>query len=138
MEEQAFLSTLPLRIKNRRRRISTNVPKPDVSMSASDRVAQLNRDDPDHDPDETSSDDDPGKLHKGKRRDGTITPTSHSATTGFVGLSCGRDAPNVHYVSPVKESPDIFSRPDLVDGSRYYVKRRIKIGNTSKYIPEGI
>jgi hypothetical protein len=70
--------------------------------------------------------------------DGTMTPTGHTTATGFVGLSCGKDAPNVHYVSPIKDTPDSFSRPDLVDGSRYYVKRRIKIGNSSKFIPEGI
>jgi hypothetical protein len=134
MEEQAFLSTLPLRIKNRRRRASTNTSKPETSTTSNDRVVHLQDD---ADSDATSSEDEPGTLRKAKRI-GTMTPTSHSTSTGFVGLSCGRDAPNVHYVNPMKETPDIFSRPDLVDGSRYYVKRRIKIGNSSKFIPEGI
>lgn len=136
MEEQAFLSTLPLRTKHRRRRVSTNTSKPEISTTTNERVVYLNRDDADSDA--TSSEDEPGKLRKAKRMDGTMTPTSHTTATGFVGLSCGKDAPNVHYVSPMKETADIFSRPDLVDGSRYYVKRRIKIGNSSKFIPEGI
>jgi len=132
MEEQAFLSTLPLRIKNRRRRISTTAPKSDNN----EKAIQVNPDDGEHDSDATSSDDELGKLRKAKGVDGTMTPTSHGTATGFVGLSCGKDAPNVHFVSPTKESPEIFARPDLVDGSRYYVKRRIKIGNSSRYIPE--
>ena len=132
MEEQAFLSTLPLRMKNRRRRASASISKPD----ANEKVAQLNPDERDPESDATSSDDELGKLRKATATDGTMTPTSYSAATGFVGLSCGKDAPNVHYVSPAKEASDIFARPDLVDGSRYYVKRRIKIGNSSKYIPE--
>jgi len=96
-------------------------------------------DEQDRDSDETSSDEEPGtrRASNGAVVEGAMTPTSHTVTTGFVGLSCGKDAPNVHFVSPAKEIPDIFSRPDLVDGSRYYVKRRIKIGNTSKFIPEG-
>ena len=69
---------------------------------------QLNQDDADHDSDATSSEDEPGKLRKPKRVDGTLTPTSHTAATGFVGLSCGKDAPNVHFVSPMKETPDII------------------------------
>jgi hypothetical protein len=139
MEEQAFLSTLPLRIKNRRRRTSTNISstKPDPSTTTND-ITFVNED-PERDSDETSSDEEPGTRRASGVGgvEGTMTPTSHTVTTGFVGLSCGKDAPNVHFVSPVKEMPDIFSRPDLVDGSRYYVKRRIKIGNTSKFIPEG-
>ena len=92
----------------------------------------------DRDSDETSSDEEPGTRRRpSKGAEGTMTPTSHTIATGFVGLSCGKGAPNVRFVSPVKETPDTFSRPDLVDGSRYYVKRRIKIGNTSKFIPEG-
>jgi hypothetical protein len=133
MEEQAFLSTLPLRIKNRRRRTSTNVSKSDVS-----EIAAQQTDSQGHDSDATSSDDEPGKPRLARKPDGTMTPTSISTATGFVGLSCGKDAPNVHYVSPIKETPDMVARPDLVDGSRFYVKRRIKIGNTSKFIPEGI
>jgi hypothetical protein len=136
MEEQAFLSTLPLRTKNRRRQISTNTSKPEILTTANERVTQPTQDDADSDA--TSSEDEPGKLRKPKHMDGTMTPTSHTTATGFVGPSCGKDAPNVQYVSPVKETPDILSRPDLVDGSRYYVKRRIKIGNSSKFIPEGI
>ena len=138
MEEQAFLSTLPLRTKNRRRRTSTIISKSEIATSTNDQVVQLNQDDVDHDSDATSSEDELGKRRKAKRVDGTMTPTSHTAATGFVGLSCGKDAPNVHFVSPIKQTPDIISRPDLVDGSRYYVKRRIKIGNSSKFIPEGI
>jgi hypothetical protein len=133
MEEQAFLSTLPLRIKNRRRRTSTNIPKSDISNTE----APQNQDSPDHDSDATSSEDEPGKLRRAKKPDGTMTPSSTLTTTGFVGLSCGKDAPNVQYVSPIKETPEVVARPDLVDGSRFYVKRRIKIGNTSKFIPEG-
>lgn len=136
MEEQAFLSTLPLRTRNRRRRTSTNAFKPDISTTAIERESQLNQDDADHDSDATSSEDEPGKLRKPTRADGTLTPAGLSTATGFMGLSCGKDAPNVHYVNPMKETPDIFSRPDLVDGSRYHIKRRIKIGNSSKYIPE--
>jgi hypothetical protein len=134
MEEQAFLSTLPLRIKNRRRRTSTNV-KSDVSTT--ERI-QSRQDSPDHDSDATSSEDDRGKLRTAKKPDGTMTPSGHNTPSGFVGPSCGKDAPNVQYVSPPKETPEVVSRPDLVDGSRFYVKRRIKIGNTSKFIPEGI
>ena len=138
MEEQTFLSTLPLRTKNRRRRTSTNTSKPEVITTTNEQVVQLNQDDADHDSDATSSEDELGKRRKAKRVDGTMTPTGHTAATGFVGLSCGKDAPNVHFVSPIEQTPDIISRPDLVDGSRYYVKRRIKIGNSSKFIPEGI
>jgi hypothetical protein len=138
MEEQAFLSTLPLKIKSRRRRTSTNTVKSEISNPANDRLVPLNQDNPDHDSDETSSDDELGKLRKVTLLDGTMTPTSLGTATGFVGLSCGKDAPNVHFVSPVKETQEIQARPDLVDGSRFYVKRRIKIGNTSKFIPEGI
>lgn len=138
MEEQAFLSTLPLKIKSRRRRASTNASKSEISTTANERLVQLNQDNPDHDSDETSSDDELGKLRKATLLDGAMTPTSLGTATGFVGLSCGKDAPNVHFVSPVKETPDILARPDLVDGSRFYVKRRIKIGNTSKFIPEGM
>lgn len=138
MEEQAFLSTLPLKIKNRRRRTSTNTVKSEISTTANERLVQLNQDNLDHDSDETSSDDELGKLRKSTLIDGTMTPTSLGTATGFVGLSCGKDAPNVHFVSPVKETSEILARPDLVDGSRFYVKRRIKIGNTSKFIPEGI
>jgi hypothetical protein len=131
MEEQSFLSTLPLRAKNRRRRISTNLP----AISTGPIVK---KEDGAIDADETSSDDELGKLRKAARVDGAMTPTSHNAGTGFVGPSCGKGAPNVQYVSPVKEKAplSILARPDLVDGSRYYVKRRIKIGNTSKFIPE--
>jgi hypothetical protein len=138
MEEQSFLSTLPLRIKNRRRRTSTNMSKSDLPGASSDRIVEANHDDLDRDSDATSSDDEPGKPRLAKGMEGAMTPTSHSAANGFLGLSCGKDAPNVHYVSPTKETPELFTRPDLVDGSRYYVKRRIKIGNTSKYIPESI
>jgi hypothetical protein len=138
MEEQAFLSTLPLRTKNRRRRTSTNVSRPDIPTTTTERVVQLNQDDPEHDSDATSSEDEPERMRKAKRTDGTMTPASLSTATGFVGLSCGKDAPNVHYVNPMKEAPDIFLRPDLIDGSRYHIKRRIKIGNSSKYIPECI
>jgi hypothetical protein len=138
MEEQAFLSTLPLKIKNRRRRTSTNASKSEISTPANERLVHPNQDNPDHDSDETSSDDEIGKLRKATLLDGAMTPTSLGTATGFVGLSCGKDAPNVHFVSPVKETPEILTRPDLVDGSRFYVKRRIKIGNTSKFIPESI
>lgn len=139
MEQQAFLSTLPLRLKGRRRRTSTNASKPDLSKSADDRTLQSNMDDRDHDSDATSSEDEPGQLRKARRVDGTMTPTSLAPGTGFIGLSCGKDAPNVHYVSPLKGPSDLFMRPDLMDGgSRFYHKRRIKIGNTSKFIPECI
>lgn len=138
MEEQAFLSTLPLRIKNRRRRTSTNASANKPEPPPTNDITFVNEDH-EQDSDATSSDDEPGtrRASKGDGVEGTMTPTGHTVATGFVGLSCGKDAPNVHFVSPVKEVPDIFSRPDLVDGSRYYVKRRIKIGNTSKFIPEG-
>jgi hypothetical protein len=133
MEEQAFLSTLPLRIKSRRGRTSTNTSKSDLAI-----MDPAVPDSPNHDSDATSSEDERGTLRKAKKPEGTMTPTMGSNATGFVALSCGKDAPNVHYVSPVKENAEGVSRPDLVDGSRFYVKRRIKIGNTSKFIPEGI
>jgi hypothetical protein len=133
MEEQAFLSTLPLRIKARRRRTSTNLPKSDIPSTSEPALP----DTADHDTDATSSDDEPEKLRKAKKVDGTMTPTGLVTNNGFVGLSGGKDAPNVQFVSPIKE-PDAAKRPDLVDGSRFYVKRRIKIGNTSRFIPEGI
>jgi hypothetical protein len=133
MEEQAFLSTLPIRIKNRRLRTSTNTSKSDLAIM-DPAVPDL----PDHDSDATSSEDERGALRKAKKPDGTMAPTMGSNATGFVALSCGKDAPNVHYVSPIKENAEGVSRPDLVDGSRFYVKRRIKIGNTSKFIPECI
>ena len=133
MEEQSFLSTLPLRIKNRRR--ISSIAKSEAQAASNDRSLEQIQDD-DGDSDATSSDEDPGKPRLLKGLDGVMTPTSHSAVTGFVGPSCGQDAPNVQYVTPAKETPEIFGRPDLVDGSRYYVKRRIKIGNTSRYIPE--
>jgi hypothetical protein len=133
MEEQAFLSTLPLRTKNRRRRTSTNASV--LPPLSADSVVK--KEDDGLDSDETSSDDEPGKPRRATGVDGAITPTGHNAERGFVGPSCGKDAPNVQYVSPVKEKhPLLPARPDLVDGSRYYVKRRIKIGNTSKFIPE--
>ena len=133
MEEQSFLSTLPLRTKNRRRRTSTNASM--LPPLATDTIVK--KEDEAMDSEETSSDDEPGKPRKAARVDGTMTPTGHNAERGFVGPSCGKDAPNVQYVSPVKEKhPLLPARPDLVDGSRYYVKRRIKIGNTSKFIPE--
>jgi hypothetical protein len=138
MEEQAFLSTLPLKIKNRRRRTSTNTSKSEILTTANERLVQLDQDNPDHDSDETSSDDELGKLRKATLVDGAMTPSSLGTATGFVGLSCGKDAPNVHFVSPAKEPSETLARPDLVDGSRFYVKRRIKIGNTSKFIPECI
>ena len=138
MEEQAFLSTLPLKIKNRRRRTSTNTSKSEILTTANERLVQLDPDNPDHDSDETSSDDELGKLRKATLVDGAMTPASLGTATGFVGLSCGKDAPNVHFVSPAKEPSEILARPDLVDGSRFYVKRRIKIGNSSKFIPECI
>ena len=127
MEEQSFLSTLPFRIKNRRRRTSVN-----TKVEANEQVVNLGNGE-DRDADETSSDDEPGKP---RRTDRATTPTGHTAATGFVGPSCGKDAPNVHYVNPMKQSLDVSSRPDLIDGSRYYFKRRIKIGNSSKFIPE--
>jgi hypothetical protein len=133
MEEQAFLSTLPLRIKARRRRASTNTSTI-KSEKAPDPVIP---DTADHDSDATSSDDEPEKLRKAKKVEGTMTPTGLSTNNGFVGLSAGKDAPNVLFISPVKE-PEVAFRPDLVDGSRFYVKRRIKIGNTSRFIPECI
>jgi len=135
MEEQSFLSTLPLRMKSRRRRASTNTSRPGPSIS--ERAVQGTQEDVDHDWDETSSDDEPGKARNAIKTDGKTTPSGHTSATGFIGPSCGKDAPNVHFVSPLKDITDVFSRPDLVDGSRYYVKRRIKIGNSSKYIPEG-
>lgn len=141
MEEQAFLSTLPLRIKNRRRRTSTHISSSKTDVPTITDLTFVNEEHPDRDSDETSSDEEPGTRRRTSNgvgvAEGTMTPTGHTVATGFVGLSCGKDAPNVHFVSPGKEMPDIFSRPDLVDGSRYYVKRRIKIGNTSKFIPEG-
>lgn len=133
MEEQSFLSTFPLRTKNRRRRSSTNASMlPPISTDS-----VVKKEDDGLDSDETSSDDEPGKPRRAAGVDGTMTPTGHNVERGFVGPSCGKDAPNVQYVSPVKEKhPKLPARPDLVDGSRYYVKRRIKIGNTSKFIPE--
>jgi len=133
MEEQAFLSTLPLRVKSRRRRTSANAPN--LPPLFPDPIVKKDADAADSD--ETSSDDEPGKPSKASGVDGTMTPSNHTVGTGFVGPSGGKDAPNVQYVSPVKEKqPLLLARPDLVDGSRYYVKRRIKIGNTSKFIPE--
>jgi len=133
MEDQAFLSTLPLRVKSRRRRTSTNVLNlPPIST---DPIVKNEQDAADSD--EMSSDDELGKPRKASGVDGTISTSTHNAGTGFVGPSCGKDARNFRYLSPVKEKQSPLSaRPDLVDGSRYYVKRRIKIGNTSKFIPE--
>lgn len=135
MEQQAFLSTLPLRMKGRRRRTSTNTPKPDLSKSTAERAVQSTNDD--RDSDATSSDEEPGRLvFKAKGVDGTMTPTSLAPASGFIGLSGGKDAPTVEYVSPVKGPSDLVARPNTMDGtSRFYHKRRIKIGNTSKYIP---
>jgi hypothetical protein len=45
-----------------------------------------------------------------------------SNATGFVVFSCGKDTPNVHYVSPIKKNAKGVSRPDLVDGLKFYVK----------------
>src|SRR5271169_6079812 len=42
MEEQAFLSTLPLRTKHRRRQTSINASKPEIPTTANERVAQPN------------------------------------------------------------------------------------------------
>jgi len=137
MEQQAFLSTLPLRLKGRRRRTSTNTSKPDLSKPIFEPAAPSINDEADHDSDATSSEDEPGKLRKARQIDGTMTPTSIAPGSGFVGLSCGKDAPTVQYVSPIKATSDVIARPDVMDGvSRFYHKRRIKIGNTSKFIPE--
>jgi hypothetical protein len=137
MERQAFLSTLPFRQKGRRRRTSTSTPKPDLSKSTIDHATQSAVEDADHDSNATSSDDELGKLVKAKRVDGTMTPTSLAPSSGFIGFSCGKDAPTVHYVSPLKGPTEIAPRPDFIAGdSRFYHKRRIKIGNTSKFIPE--
>jgi hypothetical protein len=133
MEEQAFLSTLPLRIKNRRRRTSTTLPKSDKPSTSEPTIP----DTAGHDTDATSSDDEPDKPRKTKKVEGTMTPAGLVTNNGFVGLSGGKDALNVQFVSPIKEL-DAAKRPDLVDGSRFYVKRRIKISNTSRFIPEGI
>jgi hypothetical protein len=126
LEQQSFLSTLPLRAKNRtRRRPSTTLVKPDLPAAPPE---------PEHDSDATSSDEEPSQAKKGDGN-GTMTPTSLVATTGFVGLSAGKDAPNVHFVSPLKAGQE--GRMEVMDaGSRFYHKRRIKIGNTSKFIPE--
>jgi hypothetical protein len=133
MEQQSFLSTLPLRAKNRRRRPSTNTTKPELTKSTPTRS---NPDDLEHDSDATSSDEEPGQVKK-REGNGTMTPTSLVSTTGFVGLSCGKDAPNVHFVNPIKQPSEVVARPDVMEaGSRFYHKRRIKIGNTSKFIPE--
>jgi len=134
MEEQPFLSTLPLRMKHRRRRVSSSIKD---TPTANEQSNQPTQDEGDNDSDETSFDDEPGKQRQVSGQiEGTMTPTGASSTTGFVGLSCGKDAPNVKYVSPAQEKSDILARPDLVDGSRFYIKRRIKIGNSSKFIPE--
>jgi len=133
MEDQAFLSTLPLRVKSRRRRASANVLN--LPPIPTDPIVKNEQDAADSD--ETSSDDESGKPRKASGVDSTISQLTHNAGTGFVGSSCSKDAPNFQYLSPLKEKQQpMLTRPDLVDGSRYYVKRRIKIGNTSKFIPE--
>src|SRR6266480_1789477 len=53
MEEQAFLSTLPLRTKNRRRRTSTNNSKPEISAAVNEQVVQFNQDEVGPDSDAT-------------------------------------------------------------------------------------